>query len=223
MQLNADLVVLSACETGFGKFEQGNGTASLARAFMYAGVPALVVSLWEVNDGSTNILMQFFYKNLSAGMDKAEALRQAKLEYIGDAKGTAAHPAFWAAFIQLGDNRPIPTLHSTTTYFWFDLFSNAQHDTSTKEFTWWTDCFAKSIQTIGYTLLVLEWHNPIPLTRMWCGWELACSCYFTNTTIHTIMDAIHISIHTIHIIIHSLHIIVHAFHIIILKLIGAFF
>jgi len=111
MQLNADLVVLSACETGFGKFEQGNGTASLARAFMYAGVPALVVSLWEVNDGSTNILMQLFHQNLSAGMDKAEALRQAKLAYIANAKGTAAHPAFWSAFIQLGDSAPI-NMHS---------------------------------------------------------------------------------------------------------------
>jgi hypothetical protein len=65
------------------------------------------VSLWEVNDGSTNILMQAFYKNLSAGMDKAEALRQTKLEYIGISKGISAHPAFWSAFIQLGDSAPI--------------------------------------------------------------------------------------------------------------------
>jgi CHAT domain-containing protein/Tfp pilus assembly protein PilF len=107
MQLNADLVVLSACETGFGKFEKGNGTASLARAFMYAGVPALIVSLWEVNDGSTKILMQLFYSNLAAGMDKSEALRQAKLKYINDANGSAAHPAFWSAFVQVGDSEPI--------------------------------------------------------------------------------------------------------------------
>ena len=56
MDLNADLVVLSACETGFGKFEKGNGIASLARAFMYAGASALVVSLWQVNDHVLNRL-----------------------------------------------------------------------------------------------------------------------------------------------------------------------
>lgn len=117
MQLNADLVVLSACETGFGKFEQGNGTASLARAFMYAGVPALVVSLWAVNDGSTNILMQSFYSNLATGMDKAEALRQAKLEYIRNAKGKAAHPAFWSAFVQLGDSQPINIYNNNSNWY----------------------------------------------------------------------------------------------------------
>ena len=107
MELNADLVVLSACETGFGKFETGNGTASLARAFMYAGVPAMVVSLWQVNDASTSLIMQSFYKNLAKGMDKASALQEAKLTYIKNADDIAAHPAFWAPFIQLGDSRPI--------------------------------------------------------------------------------------------------------------------
>jgi CHAT domain-containing protein len=119
MQLNADLVVLSACETGFGKFQKGNGTASLARAFMYAGVPALIVSLWEVNDGSTNILMGFFYSNLAAGMDKAEALRQAKLKYISNANNSSAHPAFWSAFVQVGDSEPINMYGSGSKWlFW---------------------------------------------------------------------------------------------------------
>ena len=107
MTLNADLVVLSACETGFGKFERGNGTASLARAFMYAGVPSLVVSLWQVNDASTSLIMQLFYENLAKGMDKAAALQQAKLSYLEKTEGLASHPAFWAPFIQLGDSRPI--------------------------------------------------------------------------------------------------------------------
>ena len=123
LKLNAELVVLSACETGYGKFQQGEGVMSLARSFMYAGVPSLVVSLWQVNDGSTSAIMQAFYKNLAKGMDKAEALRQAKLEYIKMAGGVgdgrygrsvstitntiAAHPAFWAPFIQLGDSQPI--------------------------------------------------------------------------------------------------------------------
>jgi len=107
MNLNADLVVLSACETGYGKFEQGNGIASLARAFMYAGASSLVVSLWQVNDYATSELMKSFYQNLVTGVDKAEALRQAKLAYIKSAKGIAKHPAFWSSFIQIGDSRSI--------------------------------------------------------------------------------------------------------------------
>ena len=107
LKLNAQLVVLSACEAGYGKFQQGEGVMSLARSFMYAGVPSLVVSMWQVNDASTSIIMQAFYKNLAKGMDKAAALRQAKLAYIKKAEEYAAHPAFWAPFIQLGDSRPI--------------------------------------------------------------------------------------------------------------------
>jgi CHAT domain-containing protein len=108
LKLNAQLVVLSACETGYGKFQQGEGVMSLARAFMYAGVPSLVVSLWQVNDASTAEIMQLFYANLAKGMDKAEALRQAKLKYIAECKNPMmAHPAFWAAFVQIGDSRPV--------------------------------------------------------------------------------------------------------------------
>lgn len=102
-QLNADLVVLSACETGYGEFERGNGIASLARAFMYAGAPALVVSLWQVNDEATSELMKNFYDNLANGMKKDEALRQAKLQYMRSAEGILAHPAFWSPFIVMGN------------------------------------------------------------------------------------------------------------------------
>ncbi|MCP4442628.1 MAG: CHAT domain-containing protein [Aureispira sp.] len=107
MELNAALIVLSACETGYGKFETGNGVASLARAFMYVGVPSLVVSLWSVNDQSTANIMQSFYQYLSEGKNKAVALRQAKLDYLKRAKGVSAHPAFWSPFVQLGDSKPI--------------------------------------------------------------------------------------------------------------------
>jgi len=107
MQLNADLVVLSACETGYGKFEKGNGIASLARAFMYAGSPSLIVSLWQVNDYATSEIMKNLYDNFSNGMKKDEALRQAKLQYMKSAKGVLAHPAFWSPFIQIGNTKPI--------------------------------------------------------------------------------------------------------------------
>jgi len=107
MKLNANLVVLSACETGYGKFEQGEGIISLARSFMYAGVPSLVVSLWQVNDASTAAIMTSFYQNLADGMDKSVALQQAKFTYIKSASGIMAHPAFWSPFIQLGNSSPI--------------------------------------------------------------------------------------------------------------------
>ncbi|MCP4439407.1 MAG: CHAT domain-containing protein [Aureispira sp.] len=105
--LHAQLVVLSACETGYGKFKQGEGVISLARSFMYAGVPSLVVSMWEVNDNSTARIMKLFYQNLAEGLDKAHALQKAKIDYLNTAKGIAAHPVFWAPFIQLGDHHPI--------------------------------------------------------------------------------------------------------------------
>lgn len=108
LDLQTGLIVLSACETGFGKFEQGNGVASLARSFMYAGANSMVVSLWQVNDQSTAYLMQQYYQLLAEGLSKDEALQKAKISYIDNVKNeTMAHPAFWAPFVQLGNTQPI--------------------------------------------------------------------------------------------------------------------
>ena len=101
LRLNADLVVLSACETGLGKEVKGEGLIGLTRAFMYAGAPSLVVSLWKVQDLSTAELMVGFYRSLKNGsLSKAEALRQAQLELIR--KGQLAHPYYWAGFVLMG-------------------------------------------------------------------------------------------------------------------------
>ncbi|MBL4651153.1 MAG: CHAT domain-containing protein, partial [Aureispira sp.] len=121
LQLNNDLVVLSACETGYGEFEQGEGIISLARSFMYAGTPSLVVSLWEVNDFSTAIIMQLFYQYLTDGMTKDKALRQAKLDFIQRSDGIITHPAFWSPFILLGDNQPI-VFHQTNSPWKWGVF-----------------------------------------------------------------------------------------------------
>ena len=107
LELNTDLVVLSACETGYGKFENGNGLASLARAFMYAGAKSLVVSLWQVNDYSTAKIMENFYSNLSEKKDKSSALRAAKLNYLKTSQGIMGHPAFWSSFILYGNDEAI--------------------------------------------------------------------------------------------------------------------
>lgn len=78
LNLNANLVVLSACETGIGKYQTGEGTMSLARAFKYANCPNVVTSLWKVDDESTKEILTTFYNNLGRGMGKADALADAK-------------------------------------------------------------------------------------------------------------------------------------------------
>jgi CHAT domain-containing protein len=105
---NADLVTLSACETGLGKLSRGEGLIGLTRAFMYAGTPSVLVSLWSV-DESTAALMKIFYQNLKEGMSKAEALRQAKLKLLHtrvktrDGEMSFAHPFLWAPFVLVGE------------------------------------------------------------------------------------------------------------------------
>jgi CHAT domain-containing protein/Tfp pilus assembly protein PilF len=103
LELNTGLVVLSACETA-GKEVNGEGLVGLTRAFLYAGSPSVVVTLWRVSDLKTSDLMVRFYTNLDGSGDKAEALRQAKLGLIGKS-GASSHPYYWAPFILVGKPR----------------------------------------------------------------------------------------------------------------------
>jgi CHAT domain-containing protein len=133
MNLNASLVVLSGCETGLGQLSNGDELVGLTRAFIYAGTPSVVASLWKVDDASTAHLMSSFYKNLKT-KSKVESLRQAQLDMIhgkvnaqllaqrgvggvGKLGQTPAarsssqnsistsHPYFWAPFILVGDGK----------------------------------------------------------------------------------------------------------------------
>ena len=97
MKLQADLVVLSACNTGLGEITS-DGVIGLSRAFFNAGVPSLLVSLWNLPDNSTAPLMTEFYKNLQTTPDKAQALRQAMLTR----KEVDPDPVNWAGFMLLG-------------------------------------------------------------------------------------------------------------------------
>lgn len=121
LELQAELIVLSACETGYGAFKQGEGIFSLARSFMYAGAPSMVVSLWMVNDYSTSILMKAFYEELANGKDKAQALRRAKLYYLDHNPGLLAHPNFWSPFVQIGNPRPIQLQEQNNGTWWMLL------------------------------------------------------------------------------------------------------
>ena len=94
LRLNAELITLSACETGLGKVLNGDDMVGLTRGFLYAGGKNIVSSLWEVDDAATSHLMQGFYARLKSGEAKLEALRQAQLETLAK----YPHPFFWAAF-----------------------------------------------------------------------------------------------------------------------------
>lgn len=107
MRLNAELAVLSACETGAGKLQRGEGIMSLARAFQYAGCPNIVTSLWKADDKSTKDIMAGFYRHLKTGMGKAEALRQARLDFLATAGQRFTHPFYWGTFILIGDDAPV--------------------------------------------------------------------------------------------------------------------
>jgi CHAT domain-containing protein len=107
MEVKANLVTLSACETGLargtkGGFPQGDDLVGLSRAFIHAGAPSVVASLWKVSDEATVSMMRSFYRNLQT-MPKAEALQQAQLDLAKSNAMTASHPYFWAPFILVGD------------------------------------------------------------------------------------------------------------------------
>lgn len=114
MNFDADLVVLSACNTGSGKLAKGEGAMSLARAFRYAGCQNIVMSLWQADDEATSRIMQDFYKNLKNGVGKADALRTAKLNYLENNPKTFPH--YWAAFVLMGDGNPITFQNSYMGY-----------------------------------------------------------------------------------------------------------
>ena len=107
MEVKANLVTLSACETGLargtkGGFPQGDDLVGLSRAFIHAGASSVVASLWKVSDEATVAMMRSFYRNLQT-MPKAEALQQAQLGLAKASAMTSSHPYFWAPFILVGD------------------------------------------------------------------------------------------------------------------------
>ncbi|MEO1713727.1 MAG: CHAT domain-containing protein, partial [Bacteroidota bacterium] len=127
LRLNADLVVLSACETGIGELNRGEGVISLARGFSFAGAKSIVTSLWNVNDQSTRSIMEYFYQHLRVGLPKHRALQQAKLDYLeaGNSSEAALNPFYWAAFIQIGDQNPIKFPTSQSWIVWLIILGGS--------------------------------------------------------------------------------------------------
>ncbi|MCG8327269.1 MAG: CHAT domain-containing protein [Chitinophagales bacterium] len=102
IQLNAELVVLSACNTGVGELLKGEGVMSLARGFMQAGGKSLLTSLWAVDDYATAVQMVSYYEKLMAGLPKDMALKEAKIAYLNQADPDMIHPYYWSSFVQFG-------------------------------------------------------------------------------------------------------------------------
>lgn len=100
LDLKSSLVTLSACQSGLSRIRAGDEMMGLPRAFIYAGSPSIVASLWNVNDEATAILMERFYRNLQ-NKEKDEALRDSQLFLMRDPRFD--HPYFWAAFVLIGD------------------------------------------------------------------------------------------------------------------------
>ncbi len=120
MKLNARLAVLSACETGTGKLQRGEGVMSMARGFIFAGCPSIVMTLWQVEDKSGVKIMEDFYHYLSKGKRKDVALRMAKLNHLNNSDPLTAHPHFWLGYVNIGNPEPLYT--SKDVYFVIFLF-----------------------------------------------------------------------------------------------------
>ena len=103
----AEMVVLSACNTSIGELKKGEGAMSLARGFFHSGAKSVVSSLWSTYDKSSKELMTSFYTALSKGDTKSAAMQKAKVDYINKYRESAIAPAYWSALIVIGDNTPL--------------------------------------------------------------------------------------------------------------------
>lgn len=112
LELNASLAVLSACNTGTGKLQEGEGVLSLARGFSYAGCPSIAMSLWQIDDQATAQVIGDFFASLAKSESKDQALCDAKKAYLAQADPARAHPYYWAGMTLIGDRSPIAMTQS---------------------------------------------------------------------------------------------------------------
>ncbi|MEL7002623.1 MAG: CHAT domain-containing protein, partial [Bacteroidota bacterium] len=122
LSINAELAILSACETGYGYLERGEGLISLGRAFKLAGCPTTTMSIWKAQDFSTSKIMVKYAEYLSKGVSKDRALQRAKIDYLDMADINTSHPYFWAPFILHGNKEPLSFVsHGGLSSVWLIL------------------------------------------------------------------------------------------------------
>ncbi|MCT4613837.1 MAG: CHAT domain-containing protein [Marinifilaceae bacterium] len=107
LDLNAWMVVLSACSTGDGRLQKGEGVMSLSRGFVFAGCRSILMTLWTVDDKTGAMLMDKYYQNLENHSNKAVSLQKAKLDFLQNADALRSHPYFWSGYICYGDIEPL--------------------------------------------------------------------------------------------------------------------
>ncbi len=107
LDITAQLVTISSCESGVGEYIEGEGSISLARAFFQAGASAAIVSLWPVDDCSTAELMKHFYEHLLKGERVDEALNNAQIDFLAVSHPKYKHPIYWSSFVHIGDPSPV--------------------------------------------------------------------------------------------------------------------
>lgn len=118
LDLHANLVVLSACNTGTGDIQRGEGVMSLSRAFTSAGCPSTAMTLWSIPEEATSDLVTLFFKHLQEGMPKDKALSAAKLDFLRNPRWVDyQHPYYWSGLMLTGDTTALP-VSTSTTQFW---------------------------------------------------------------------------------------------------------
>ena len=107
LRLKSQMAVLSACESGLGRYFRGEGVYSMSRAFSYAGCPTTVMSLWQIDDKTTPEILRQFYHYIEKGAAIDQSLRHAKLDYLASNSGNKSHPGLWAAMVVHGQTDPL--------------------------------------------------------------------------------------------------------------------
>jgi len=119
--INTDLTILTACESGKPGYEDGEGMVSLAHAFNYAGSKSILTSLWPVDEQSASFITEKFIENLAAKIPAGEALQQAKLVYLQQADGRMKSPVYWAGLVLMGDAGTVMLSPKSNYEKWFWL------------------------------------------------------------------------------------------------------
>ncbi len=121
-RIKANLVVLNACETNQGYYENGEGLINFPRAFLMSGSKSVLSTLWKTDDKTSSEVISIFYDELNKGLYKDEALRNAKLNYLNKATSSDdANPLYWASSVIIGNNQPIHLSNKDSSTFWYYL------------------------------------------------------------------------------------------------------